>query len=118
MKNLKFHNIYMIKLLLFFCFFITIIPTNATTQAANVIIMVNPYYFKYNHQASLTNKFAKKNKPISVELIEKEFYDMVNKLRNNDINVMILDPPLNKDAPDAIFPNNWFSTHKKKDADI
>ncbi len=43
----------------------------------------------------------------------KEFEMMVELLRNNDIEVIVIDDTQVPIKPDAIFPNNWFTCNKK-----
>ena len=85
------------------------------TRTADTILMVRPGNFGYNVETGIDNEFQ--NKPdISPELINKkanqEFQAMADGLRSKGITVLILEPPISQDVttPDAIFPNNWFST--------
>ncbi|MCK4767973.1 MAG: hypothetical protein KAS28_06235 [Desulfobacula sp.] len=85
------------------------------TRTADTILMVRPGDFGYNVETGIDNKFQ--NKPdMSPELINKkanqEFQAMADGLRSKGITVLILEPPISQDVttPDAIFPNNWFST--------
>lgn len=85
------------------------------TRTADTILMVRPRDFGYNEQTSTDNEFQKKlNLP--AEIINKkanqEFEAMVEGLRTKGVTVLILEPPISSGAetPDAIFPNNWFST--------
>lgn len=77
--------------------------------------MVKPVDFGFNEQTGLDNEFQ--NRPASGEesIIRKqaqqEFEDMVSKLESNGIEVIVLGKPNTKESlPDAVFPNNWFST--------
>ncbi len=85
------------------------------TRTADTILMVRPRDFGYNEETGLDNEFA--HKPdMTPKLINKkaniEFQAMVDGLRNKGVVVLILEPPISHDitTPDAIFPNNWFST--------
>ena len=41
----------------------------------------------------------------------EQFDDTVNLLRKNGISIVVFNDPAVPPKPDAIFPNNWFSTH-------
>ncbi len=81
---------------------------------AKKILMIRPAKFGYNPQTAESNAFQ-----VEVELSSEEiqsnalikFDSMVNKLRENDIEVLICKDSENPYTPDAVFPNNWFSTH-------
>lgn len=85
-------------------------------QATNNILMIKPHGFGYNIQTANNNHFQKNNSQLSNdELIIKaldEFDSFVSKLKDNGVNVLIFDDPHTKNTPDAVFPNNWFSTHQ------
>jgi len=85
------------------------------TRTTDTILMVRPGDFGYNVETGINNECQ--NKPdMSPELINKkanqEFQAMADGLRRKGITVLILEPPISQDVttPDAIFPNNWFST--------
>lgn len=79
---------------------------------ANTLVMVEPKYFCFNQETSINNAFQTKLDITDYNLqlsAKNEFETMVKKIRSNDIDVIVLES--NQDAPDAVFPNNWFSTH-------
>ena len=90
------------------------------TRTADTILMVRPRDFGYNEETGLDNEFQ--NRPEDGqqnlepgrinEQANQQFAAMVKGLRKNGITVLVLEPPVNADisTPDAIFPNNWFST--------
>ncbi|MDQ3633017.1 MAG: arginine deiminase-related protein [Acidobacteriota bacterium] len=81
---------------------------------ANKILMVRPAKFGFNPQTAESNAFQKEVDLTDEEIQENavwEFDSMVNKLRENGIEVLICDDSKNPYTPDAVFPNNWFSTH-------
>ena len=74
------------------------------------VLMVPPLGFTYNSQTAVTNTFQSKYQPQNLkQLVMTEFENMFNQLVAHDVNVLLL--PQNEALPDAIFPNNWFSTH-------
>ncbi|MBQ3437074.1 MAG: amidinotransferase, partial [Fusobacterium sp.] len=80
----------------------------------NKILMVRPICFGYNEETAVNNYYQKKDNS-SPELIQKkalfEFDKAVFDLRNNGIDVKVLQDTKDPYTPDSIFPNNWFSTH-------
>lgn len=74
------------------------------------VLMVPPTGFAYNSQTAVTNSFQKKHQPQNFkQSVMIEFDNMCNKLETHGVNVLLLNQK--KNLPDAIFPNNWFSTH-------
>ena len=76
------------------------------------ILMVRPYQFYFNPQTA-SNNFFQSNSNIdnANELAIAEFDAMVEKLRAHQIKVKVVQDTQNPSTPDAIFPNNWISTH-------
>ena len=84
-----------------------------STQTTDTILMVRPCAFGYNPETAVNNYFQVPM-PSSGNIQEMalaEFDKMVNALRANDINVLVVDDTVTPHTPDSIFPNNWFSTH-------
>jgi len=77
----------------------------------NKILMVKPAAFGYNVQTALTNSFQNKAVADEAKLALQEFDNMVKQLQHNDIEVLAINDTVTPEKPDAIFPNNWFSTH-------
>lgn len=79
---------------------------------ANTVVMVKPTHFSFNQETSVNNAFQNKldisNQQLQTRVM-LEFDNMVKNIRSNGIEVIVLDS--NSDTPDAVFPNNWFSTH-------
>lgn len=78
---------------------------------ADTVLMVRPLRFGFNPETANSNSFQ--HLPESDEVHAEamlEFDSVVNLLRSNGIQVVVAQSsdPL---TPDAIFPNNWFSTH-------
>jgi hypothetical protein len=78
---------------------------------AGSVLMVRPLRFGFNPETAESNSFQ--HHPESEEthaLAMAEFDGLVALLRSNGIQVVVAQSsdPL---TPDAIFPNNWFSTH-------
>lgn len=68
--------------------------------------MVRPDGFGFNPESAATNTFAASGDATHAH---QEFEGLVRILREAGVTVDVLPGP--DDAPDALFPNNWFSTH-------
>ncbi|GGI90147.1 arginine deiminase-related protein [Legionella impletisoli] len=74
------------------------------------VVMVPPVGFEYNHQTAKTNAYQQKIHDENYhENVLREFNNMVQRLEEHDVMVMLLNE--NAQFADAVFPNNWFSTH-------
>ena len=81
-------------------------------QTANKILMVRPAHFTYNEQTAKNNHFQHKSSVSNInEKALKEFDDFVETLRNNKIEVIVVQDTIDPHTPESIYPNNWFSTH-------
>lgn len=86
----------------------------ALIQAPNSIIMVRPWKFCSNPETALDNAFQKTSSSSEIEVSQNarnEFDCAVNILQDVGINVHVFDDYGEKETPDSVFPNNWFSTH-------
>lgn len=85
-------------------------------QITNTLLMIRPARFGFNEETAESNSFQAKDETPE-EQIQKdallEFDSMVKKLNDHNINTLVIDdiPPY---SPDAVFPNNWLSTHENK----
>jgi hypothetical protein len=72
--------------------------------------MIRPVSFGFNSETGVNNVFQQNtlSKDVS-RLAVKEFDDMVNLLRNNQIDVCVIDDTESPVKPDALFPNNWIT---------
>ena len=77
--------------------------------------MIRPHRFFSNPETIADNAFQREIAPEDSETISqralKEFDAAVQSLRNAGVAVELFDDSPLPDKPDAIFPNNWFSTH-------
>lgn len=89
----------------------------SSTQSTNRIIMIRPACFCFNTETAISNAFQNNQYADSsaAEKIQQqaliEFNRMVEQLRSHDIHVDVFDDTATPIKPDAIFPNNWFTTH-------
>lgn len=83
-------------------------------QITDTILMIRPASFGTNEETASTNFFQStdiRKDPCSIrEEAVKEFDNMVELLRKNDINVLVIEDTITPVKPSAIFPNNWLST--------
>lgn len=83
-------------------------------QVTNTVLMIRPQSFRMNEQTAVNNYFQedinKKNEEINKKA-QEEFDNFVATLRGVGINVIIEEDIKENDTPDALFPNNWISTH-------
>ena len=77
--------------------------------------MIRPKSFGPNAETLADNAFQSNSKAGEEVSIAKaalnEFDVMVEELRRHDIHVIVVEDKIDPNTPDAIFPNNWFSTH-------
>ncbi|MDE1222151.1 arginine deiminase-related protein [Vibrio aestuarianus] len=89
-------------------------PELKNVQNANCVVMVPPKEFKFNAQTAQDNEFQHQVSLTTAqvrELAMAEFRTMVDSLRSEGVQVVEFDYPLSEqETPDAVFPNNWFST--------
>ncbi|WP_114765504.1 arginine deiminase-related protein [Vibrio rhodolitus] len=92
---------------------------NTIKQNANCVVMVPPKEFSFNSETARDNEFQQGIALPAEELkssVMAEFESMVTQLRSAGIQVIVLDYQLDAEAtPDAVFPNNWFSTNSEGD---
>lgn len=81
--------------------------------AASTILMIRPASFGYNDETA-ANNFFQHHPDISREDLQAkalaEFDAMVETLRQQEVDVLVLADSKEPPKPDAVFPNNWLST--------
>jgi len=76
--------------------------------------MIRPVNFGFNEETAASNAFQKHdtdNRDVQQKALN-EFDAMVNTLRDNGVDVTVIDDTLMPYTPDSIFPNNWVSFHQ------
>ena len=82
-------------------------------QTTKHILMIRPVGFKFNEQTAGNNKFQQAGEQLEVqEQALQEFDGFVALLRQNDVEVTVIDDTPDPETPDSIFPNNWVSFHE------
>jgi hypothetical protein len=82
-------------------------------QTTSVILMIRPVNFGFNEQTAGSNAFQNRNAELQdvQDKALKEFDGFVNVLRDNGVEVIVIDDTIEPHTPDSIFPNNWVSFH-------
>ncbi len=82
-------------------------------QSTSHILMIRPVNFGYNEQTAMSNAFQQRGAENSLVQIRalNEFNNMVGLLRENGVDVTVIDDTEGPHKPDSIFPNNWVSFH-------
>lgn len=80
------------------------------------LLLRYPHFFGYNEETAGDNEFQQnvfsQSSDTELKAAQAEFQDMVELLRKNDLDLIIMDEEEpSTSSPDALFPNNWFSTH-------
>ena len=87
---------------------------NTPTQSANSVLMIRPSRFYPNPETASDNAFqrnADRDSNALTLMARKEFDAAVQTLRAAGINVHVFEDTTEPEKPDAVFPNNWISTH-------
>lgn len=86
----------------------------AEKQSAATLLMVRPSVFFANPETAVTNAFQRGVGVRDDEYTQRaraEFADVVEQVSRAGVEVIVEDASQDYELPDAIFPNNWFSTH-------
>ena len=85
-------------------------------QITNTILMVRPANFGFNEQTAESNAFQREAQYLSPEEVQQqavvEFDQLVATLREAGIEVLVFEDTPNPVKTDAVFPNNWMTTHE------
>src|SRR5712691_13234690 len=88
--------------------------TRAHAQSTNSVLMIRPGRFYPNPETAADNAFqrdADGDSDALTPLARKEFDAAVQTLRAAGVNVHVFEDTAEPEKPDAVFPNNWISTH-------
>jgi hypothetical protein len=84
------------------------------TQGATSVLMIRPGRFYPNPETAADNAFQRDaNRDLdALRLVARnEFDTAVQTLRTARVNVHVFEDTAEPEKPDAVFPNNWMSTH-------
>ena len=85
-------------------------------QCTDTILMIRPAHFGYNPQTAGNNAFQSNQTELSADEIQRkalqEFDEFVSQLKEAGIKIMLVQDNNEPAKPDAVFPNNWITTHR------
>src|SRR5512132_4143348 len=90
------------------------IQTPAHVQSTNSLLMIRPGRFYPNPETAADNAFQRDvncGSDALTLLARKEFDAAVKTLRAAGVKVHVFEDTPEPEKPDAVFPNNWISTH-------
>jgi hypothetical protein len=73
--------------------------------------MIRPVNFSFNAETAVNNAFQSDTGADPQAHALKEFDRFVQMLRDNEVDVTVIDDTPEPYTPDSIFPNNWISFH-------
>lgn len=84
------------------------------SQVPHTILMVRPASFGYNPETAASNAFQKKSADVEVvhSAALHEFDGAVANMRAKGISIIVVEDTPQPITTDAIFPNNWMTTHE------
>ena len=88
--------------------------TTAHAQSTNSVLMIRPARFYPNPETAADNAFqrdANRDLDALTVVARNEFDAAVQTLRAAGVNVLVFEDTAEPEKPDAVFPNNWISTH-------
>jgi hypothetical protein len=88
--------------------------TTAHAQSTNSVLMIRPGRFYPNPETAADNAFQRDaNRDLDgLTLVARNEFDAaVQTLRAAGVNVHVFEDTAEPEKPDAVFPNNWMSTH-------
>jgi hypothetical protein len=73
--------------------------------------MIRPVNFSFNPETAVNNAFQSAATTNAQQQAQEEFDEFVHILRENDVDVTVIEDSSEPFTPDSIFPNNWISFH-------
>ena len=81
-------------------------------QSASAVLLVRPAAFGFNAEAARSNPFSSAPRdPQFASRASAEFDSLERRLADAGVEVLTLADTVESLRPDAVFPNNWMSTH-------
>lgn len=91
----------------------------AMHQSTSNVFMIRPQSFRKNEETATNNLYQQTLEGISpeelIERAQKEFDALSDALGAAGVNVFVFEEQEPYETPDALFPNNWISTHENGD---
>lgn len=84
-------------------------------QAPGAVVMIRPHRFHPNPETASDNAFQRRDGDLPIREIARAAFNEVTeaarRLEEQGVRVHIFEDRGEKETPDSVFPNNWFSTH-------
>lgn len=82
-------------------------------QHTSHLLMIRPVNFSFNAETAVNNSFQIPTGDKNIqEKAQLEFESFIKKLKDNHIDVTVVEDTPEPYTPDSIFPNNWISFHE------
>ncbi|MFZ0917878.1 MAG: arginine deiminase-related protein [Candidatus Udaeobacter sp.] len=88
--------------------------TPVHAQSTDSVLMIRPVQFYPNPETAADNAFQRdvdRDSDVLTLMARKEFDAAVQTLRTAGVSVHVFEDTAEPEKPDAVFPNNWISTH-------
>lgn len=87
-------------------------PKTTSMQTTSHLLMIRPVNFSFNAETAVNNAFqSAASDERTQERALAEFEGLVKILRDNQVDVTVIQDTPTPNTPDSIFPNNWVSFH-------
>ena len=88
-------------------------PKTTNMQTTSHLLMIRPVNFSFNAETAVNNAFqSAASDERTQERALAEFEGLVKVLRDNQVDVTVIQDTPTPYTPDSIFPNNWVSFHQ------
>ena len=89
--------------------------TSRSIQSPGAVVVIRPHRFHPNPETASDNVFQRTDANRTIRKTAEDAYREVSEaaqqLEKNGVRVHIFEDHGEKETPDSVFPNNWFSTH-------
>ncbi|RJP35794.1 MAG: amidinotransferase [Phycisphaerales bacterium] len=89
--------------------------SKVSPQTTDTVLMIRPAVFGVNVQTAASNEYQEAPTSAGADLCARavaEFDAVVAALRSGGVRVLVMDDTPDPPKPDAVFPNNWITTHE------
>lgn len=90
------------------------VATPLSIQAPPAVVMVRPHRFTPNPETAADNRFQSASGQAAGETASRAYEEVglaADTLRAAGVTVHLFEDDGQRETPDSVFPNNWFSTH-------
>lgn len=90
------------------------VPGVRSIQAPAAVVMVRPHRFTPNPETAADNAFQQAATEAAARTAQAAYDEVTaaaERLEAEGVRVHLFDDTGERDTPDSVFPNNWFSTH-------